>query len=125
MGMKALLDSNIIIHLAQNKIDFDSFSEDYDDLCISIITYMEVLGYRFKDESYKQKIESLLSLFTRLEITEEVVKEVVAIRQRYTIKLPDAIILATARTFQCELISNNAKDFSGETKVRSIALKVN
>lgn len=34
--MKALLDSNIIIHLAQGKIDFDSFADDYEELCISV-----------------------------------------------------------------------------------------
>lgn len=101
--MKALLDSNIIIYLAQGKIDFDSFTESYEELCISVITYMEVLGYRFQDENYKQKIETLLNLFTRLDITEAIVKEVITIRQRYSIKLPDAIILATARVKKCEL----------------------
>jgi hypothetical protein len=123
MGMKALLDSNIIIHLAQGKIDFDSFADDYDELCISVITYMEVLGHRFQDDNYKQKIESLLNLFTRLDITEVVVKEVIAIRQRFSIKLPDAIILATARITKCEFISNNDKDFSGEIKVKTIPFK--
>ncbi len=118
--MKALLDSNIIIYLAQGKIDFDSFTESYEELCISVITYMEVLGYRFQDENYKQKIETLLNLFTRLDITEAIVKEVITIRQRYSIKLPDAIILATARVTKCELISNNEKDFSGEIKVKTI-----
>ncbi len=121
--MKALLDSNIIIHLAQSKIDFDSFSDDYDELFISVITYMEVLGYRFQDEVYKQKIESLMSLFTRIDLTEIIVKEVIKIRQRYAIKLPDAIILATAKVAKCELVSNNEKDFSGEIKVRNIPLK--
>ncbi|TAH21660.1 MAG: PIN domain-containing protein [Cytophagales bacterium] len=51
---------------------------------------------------------------------ESTVREVIAIRQRYSIKLPDAIILATAKISKCELISNNSKDFSGEIGVKSI-----
>lgn len=46
---------------------------------------MEVLGYMFQDEIYKQKIESLLSLFIRIDLTEVIVKEVIKIRQRYVI----------------------------------------
>lgn len=118
--MKALLDTNIIIHLAQGRINFNSFADDYEELFISVITYMEVLGYKFQDAEYKQKIELLLNLFTRIDLTEPIIREVIAIRQRYSIKLPDAIILATAKISKCELISNNGKDFSGEIRVKSI-----
>jgi hypothetical protein len=40
-------------------------------------------------------------------------KEAVLLREKYGMKLPDAIILATAQSRNCPLISRNTKDFAG------------
>jgi len=50
---KAILDSNVIIDLAKSLVELD-FVEQYTELCTSIISYIEVLGYDFGND-IKQK----------------------------------------------------------------------
>jgi predicted nucleic acid-binding protein len=58
-GNKILLDSNVIISISKNKIDIDRLLNDFDIFIVSIITYMEVLGYEFKNVSERKIIEDL------------------------------------------------------------------
>ena len=44
-GNSALLDSNILIYLSKNELPF-SILDQFAALFISVISYMEVLGYR-------------------------------------------------------------------------------
>ena len=43
----------------------------------------------------------------------EIAENVILIRQRKKIKLPDAIILATAKFLNCPLMTRNVEDFQG------------
>ena len=45
-GKKALLDSNIIIYLSKRELSPD-FIENFSELFISVVTYMEIFGYKF------------------------------------------------------------------------------
>lgn len=74
---------------------------------------METLGYAFSDENEKKAIETLLSVLFRLPIDEKVILKVISIRQTRKMKLPDAIIAATALIHDCMLITRNISDFSG------------
>ncbi len=47
-----------------------------------------------------------------MEISVEVAEAAIAIRKRSRLKLPDAIVLATAATSGCQLSTRNTKDFS-------------
>jgi len=121
--MKALFDSNVLIYLSQDKIDFEPLAAAYEELFISVISHMEVLGYKFKNETEKTKIKEFLALFHRLDLSDSIVEETIALREKHSIKLPDAIILATAKIHECELVSNNDKDFKNEVSVRTVKLK--
>ena len=46
-------------------------------------------------------------------ISQDIAERSVALRQEYKLKLPDAIILATAQLHRLELITRNTKDFAG------------
>ncbi|MDY6905253.1 MAG: type II toxin-antitoxin system VapC family toxin [Thermodesulfobacteriota bacterium] len=117
-GENALIDSNIIIYLSKQQISPD-FIERFDGLFISVITYMEILGYDFDDPIEEEYIKRLLGLLTVLYIDQSVADTVIEIRKRKKIKLPDAIIAATAITQDTHLITRNARDFS-DTGVRLI-----
>ena len=52
-------------------------------------------------------------------IDEEIVREVVSIRTRCKIKLPDAIIAATAKVRELRLITRNADDFKAVVAVNN------
>lgn len=91
-------------------LTLDVFADE-DKVNISIITYMEVLGYRFdiaEEEAY------LLHLFNSLPIlpvTDTIASLVISYRKQRKIKLPDAILLATARENNCKLVTRNIDDF--------------
>jgi len=111
-GRKLLLDSNIVIYLAKKQLMPDDFILPEDTLFLSDVSYMETLGYAFSDPKEKEATEALLSVLFRLPITEPVVQKVVELRQSHRMKLPDAIIAATALVQDCILVTNNITDFS-------------
>jgi predicted nucleic acid-binding protein len=46
-----------------------------------------------------------------VELNEAIAEEAVQVRNSKRLKLPDAIILATARVHGCQLVTRNSKDF--------------
>ena len=109
-GNSALFDSNIIIYLSKREISL-SFLDQFDDHYISVITYMEVLGYRFRDAKEEKFIKEMLGVFRILYIDQKIADMVIRIRQEVRIRLPDAIIAATAKTANLYLVTRNIEDF--------------
>jgi len=107
-----LIDTNILIYLSKKKLDFEKVASQTDRLFISVITYMEVWGYQFEDDTEKQIIEQLCQHLPIIDLNPGIVNKVIAIRQQHRIKLPDAIILATALTRNLELVTANTADFT-------------
>ena len=119
-GRNLLLDSNIVIYTAQKKLAPEAFTQPDDALSISDITFMETLGYVFSDPVERKETEDLLSIIYRLPITEPIVQKVIEIRQSRRIKLPDAIIAATALLHDCTLVTRNISDFTGLPGLRML-----
>jgi len=107
--MKAVFDTNILIDylngIQQAKEEIDLYSH----CLISSITWMEVLVGA--DEENEAIIRAFLSRFKQIPVTEEIAEKAVSIRRGAKIRLPDAIIKATAETENALLISRNTKDF--------------
>lgn len=112
-GRKLLLDSNIVIYLAKKQLLPEAFLRADDVLFISDITFMETLGYAFADATEMQETQNLVSILIRTPIGEAIVQKVIVLRQNQRIKLPDAIIAATALVNDCILVTRNISDFSG------------
>ncbi len=74
---------------------------------ISFITRIELLCWKEQEDA----IKNLISICSVENITEEIINECINIRRRYAIKLPDAIIAATAISENLTLITGNSKDF--------------
>ena len=110
IGKRALFDSNIIIYLSKKEIPY-SYIDQFDEHHVSVITYMEILGHRFRDKSEEKFIQELLELFKTLYIDREIADKVIEIRKKGRIKLPDAIIAATAISNELFLITRNVDDF--------------
>jgi predicted nucleic acid-binding protein len=123
-GNKILLDSNVIISISKNKIDIDRLLNDFDIFIVSIITYMEVLGYEFKNVSERKIIEDLFELIEIIETDVLIAKEVIEYRKLRKIKLQDAVILGTAKLQECGVLTDDRDDFlSIDTKVEIIKLE--
>lgn len=60
------------------------------------------------------RLRELLRRFAILPVTLEVADEAALIRRERRLKLPDAIILATARVHELVLVTRNTKDFPAD-----------
>lgn len=109
-GNSALLDSNIIIYLSKREVPL-SFLDQFDSHYISVITYMEVLGYQFRDSKEEEFIREMLEVFSVLFIDQKIADMAIEIRKKQRIKLPDAIIAATAKVLDLCLVTRNIDDF--------------
>jgi predicted nucleic acid-binding protein len=107
-----LVDTNILIYLSKKQLAFDKVALPGDKLFISVITYMEVLGYPFTDKTEKYIVEELCRNLPVINLDKEIIEKVIQIKQQNKIKLPDAIILATALVNKFELVTANVSDFS-------------
>lgn len=106
-----LPDTNILIYLSKKEIEIESFSSRDTKLYISVITYMEALGFQFVNSIEKSIIEQLCSNFEIINLNQDIIDTVIEIRQKKRIKLPDAIILSTAIHLGLDLITANIDDF--------------
>ena len=122
--MKAVIDSNIIIDLFNGiKLAEDEINK-YDTPIISVITWIEVL-VGAQNESEKAAIQQFLKKFIIAEIDTIIGLEACKIRQENRIKLPDAIIEATARVNNTILVTRNIKDFDGNSPYIHIPYSLN
>lgn len=117
MGTRYLADSNALIDyreetLPEKGLAFMDVLLDSSELLISVITEIEVLGFQ-APEAYLQKVQQLVDAAEVIPLADVVlIREAIAIRRSARIKLPDAVIAATAKVRGLTLLSRNEKDFS-------------
>ena len=108
-GLNALFDTNILVDYLNGISAAKAEVDLYDDKAISIITWMEMqIG---TDEADQMSVDRCLSKFTLLTLDAKVSAKAVALRRKRRIKLPDAIIWATALAESRLLVTRNVKDF--------------
>lgn len=108
--VKAVFDTNILIDYLNGVKQAKTELARYSDKAISAITWMEVLvGTTPETETATR---SFLNQFTSLPIDDHISDMAVSIRKKYKIKLPDAIVWATAIANDRLLVTRNTKDFS-------------
>ncbi len=111
-----LLDTNTVINYLDAALPDTTMQFMHrvvDEHCIiSVITKMESLGFVFKSIHEQKTMETFVEGSTILGINDEIVNKTIAIRKVKKIKLPDAIIAATALVYNLILISRNVSDFN-------------
>lgn len=109
-----LIDTNVVIDFLGNKLPNTgmNFVNGIVDSVpkLSIITKIEVLGFNTTAENY-QLLTDFMGDSTIFALTDDIVEACIEIRKKYKIKLPDAIIAATALVHGLTIISRNTKDF--------------
>ena len=100
-GSKYLLDTNIIIGLFKGHQSLLSILQDRAvelDICAhSLMTRIELLGYPGITEIEVKGITRILRVMRYLPMTEEIEDLTIQIRRQHSLKIPDAIIAATAK----------------------------
>lgn len=74
---------------------------------ISIITEIELLSFSGLSEEEKQRVRNLLHVLDRVPLSDTVRDQTILLRRRNRLKLPDAIIAASALTQQAILLTND------------------
>ena len=115
MAMKYLLDTNIIIYhlngLLNDKTQISINSMLTLDLQLSIITKIELLGFKFTSQKQKLSTQMFVDNVNWILLTIAIADQAILLRQEYKIKTPDAILAATAILGDYTLVSHNDKDF--------------
>lgn len=78
---------------------------DEREVFLSIITEMEMLGYPGISEAEIKQVKAFIVDCQVLDLTPAVKERAIELRRKYNLKLPDAIIAATAVEFNLPLIS--------------------
>jgi hypothetical protein len=111
--MKALFDTNILIDYLRGVPGSETELGRYRERLISIVTWMEVLaGARNAEE--EDVIELFLRDFTVVALTRPMARDAITIRRTNRLRLPDAMIWATARAESALLVTRNTKDFPAD-----------
>ena len=106
MVLKKVLDTNAILYLLGGKLAQPLPTGAY---FVSVISEMELLSYPSLDEAALNQIRAFLSDVTVVELSEQVRELAIGLRRRHMLKLPDAIVAATALSLQTQLITNDVK----------------
>ncbi len=120
--MKYLYDTNIFIYYLADDIIVNSwFTEEFlnlHEILVSPIIRIELLSFTSLSKEEEQSIEDLLSQFNTVPLLREIENQTIQIKRQYKIKLPDAIIAATAINQDAFLVTRNVSDFKGITGLK-------
>ncbi len=110
-GAKYLLDTCFIIGLCNGNQDvLNSFKNIPLSNCyISVINRIELLGYTDITAKDKAKIEMIISEVYEFPLSDNIANKTIQIRQQHKIKLPDSVILATAKVHNLQLLTLDKK----------------
>lgn len=112
---KYLLDTNSIIYYLQGYKELDEIFEKFvagiATPMISIITEIELFGFPGITSKEEKFITKLLANFQILDVNKEISKATINLRRQYKMKVPDAIIAATAMNKGAILVTRDEEDF--------------
>ena len=114
--MRWLLDSNILIDALAGlphgvRVLREARRRPEVSVIYSAITRIEVLGFPDLTEQEEVAMRGLLNEFEEIPIGSAVVERTIQIRKSVRIKIPDALIAASADTAQAVVVTRNTSDF--------------
>jgi predicted nucleic acid-binding protein len=116
--MIAVFDTNVVIDSLNGIAEADEEYKRYDRVLISRITWMELLvGEKGDDSQLRDYLETHFEIIP-LELS--VAENAIQLRRAHRIRLPDAIIWATAKVCEAVLVTRNTKDF--DPKIEGIRI---
>lgn len=111
--MRPVFDTNILIDYLNGIAEAARELDRYPAAAISTITWMEVM-HGAEGESEEKTLRSFLARFQQVAVDPAIAETAFLLRRRQRIRLPDAIIWATARRQGTLLITRDTKDFPEE-----------
>ena len=115
MGEGFLIDTNILIYYLADAIPKEELPKVEEILResfnVSIITKIEFLGWKGHTLEGFKKSREFISFAHIIPLTDDIAELAIKLRRKRSIKLPDAVIAATALRYGYTLVTRNVKDF--------------
>jgi predicted nucleic acid-binding protein len=109
-----VFDSNILIYHLNDALPSSVLNQVElwitEGAVISVMNRIEVLGYPQTADQLQQAMR-LLAYFDEIPLHEPVVQRTITLRQQHRIRLPEALIAATALDLGFPLVTRNTQDF--------------
>lgn len=111
-----LLDTNVIIYYyLQGYYEVEAVFADIESGIaegkISVITKIEALAFPGLTHKEEGRVKQFLMNFEVVELTDGVIERAIGLRKQYKVRLPDALVAATAMEKEAVLITRNVKNF--------------
>ncbi len=110
--VKALFDTNILIDYLSGSSKAHQELGRFDDAAISVVTWIEVMVGAAPDVA--DGTRRFLQRFQVIAIDAAVAEAAVRLRRSHRIKLPDAVIWASATSEGRLLVTRNTRDFPSD-----------
>lgn len=101
-----VLDTNVVLYHLGGRLLKPLEKKQY---IISIITEIELLSYSSIEADEINAIQNFVSDVTVVELKNLLKIETIALRKKYNLKVPDAIVAASALKLDCPLLTNDKK----------------
>ena len=106
MEQVILIDTNVISRYFNDNLEEDLILLlETSNFKISVITRIELLAWEKYNQAQIDIINNFISNCEVIALDEKIILKTIEIRKKYKIKLPDAIIAASAIVFGATLIS--------------------
>lgn len=121
-GNSLLIDTNIALYLLNGDTTIAELLNGR-DVHVSFITELELLGFQDIKEEDRSIIEELLNNCIIVDLNQAIKRITIDLKQKYKLKLPDAIIAATSIYMNLPLISAD-KDFERISDLQFIRYEI-
>lgn len=115
MGKEYLIDTNVVICVLKGNLPAKTLSRIVPLFehapNFSVINKIELLSHTDADEEENLKVQTLIDKSTVHHLNDSVIEMTIRVRKKYSMKLPDAVIAATAIIHNLILATRNTKDF--------------
>lgn len=121
MGLKVLLDTNAIIALLKNEGGIQALLNSYTAIYVSVISIIEFNAYPSISKSDIELFQLFLTRVQHIDLLHDdsnLLQQIIKIRKAQKIKLPDAIIVASAMILKADLMTAD-KEF---TKIKGLTI---
>jgi predicted nucleic acid-binding protein len=106
-NLHALVDTNVFIYTLEGKFNLSNLQAD--SLSVSIISYIALVGKKNIQPREVQQVKQLLKGVQLIRIDQSIENMTVDIKQHRIVKVPDAIIAATAIEYNLTLVTADVK----------------
>lgn len=120
--VRFVLDTNVILYFLGGRLAEPLPVGPY---AISVISELELLAYPGLTLSEEQRVRAFLADIAATDLTQAIKSHAVELRKRYSLKLPDAIVAATALALDATLLTNDQRLLAlKEVPTRMLPIKI-